>query len=329
MMPITRLRPSSIPENGSIFAFYSLFRVGWRILNAEASWRYFPLRREVPEVISLAAANVSAESKIATAQLRIRWDGDAPGVAEHRLSLAGFGHPLELLLAALRRIATQMVSTAVEAEHPKVGRFANLARQLDIEIVAIEGNSTGINAVVSFAHLPDELPLLMDLPDRATTELLECIEQESKGVARNWAVRKYLHTLPVGIHKQLYELHENGRTKKHVEIGDVNFTEMPPDMPSLVELEGNVVGVGFDPGRSEVRIKGDSSTFNLDATDEQVEAALGMRRAKIRALGVHDGSRARLLTVARASAPRFKVTPEAIEEQVFKRWAGVFARLAK
>jgi hypothetical protein len=264
------------------------------------------------------------------AELKITWDGSTPGLAEHRLSLAAFGYPLELLLAALRRIATQMVSTAIDTEHPKTGRFANLARQLDIELVSVEGNSGGFNSVVTFAQPPGELPLFMDLPERATTELLESIEQESKGVARNWAVRKYLYALPRGLNKQLYELHDNGTEKKRVTISDISLTDIPPsDMPSLVEYEGSVVGVGFSPGRSEVKVKSDSSSPSLDATDEQVVAALQMRKANIRVLGVHDGKRARLLSIANASSPRFKITPEEIEKHIFKRWEGVFARLAK
>jgi hypothetical protein len=120
-------------------------------------------------------------------QLRIGWDGDVPGIAEHRLSLASFGEPLALLLAALRRIATQMVSTAVE--RPKFGRFADLARLLDIEVTAIEGNSTGIDAVVSFAQPPNMLPLFGDVAERAVSQLLDTIKLESDGTVRDSAVR--------------------------------------------------------------------------------------------------------------------------------------------
>ena len=272
---------------------------------------------------------MAEQIKTGTTQLRVRWDGNVPGLAEHRLSLASFGEPLALLLAALRRIATQMVSTAVEAERPRFGRFANLARQLDIEVIGIEGNSTGIDAVVSFVPPPDMLPLFSEVAERAVIELLDSIDEERQGGVRNSAVRKYLRSLPDGVHKQMYELHDNGNVKRHVEFGDLAFTEVPPDLPSLVEVEGSVVGVGFEPGRSEVRVKADLGSPVFDANDEQVEAALQMRKAKIRALGVHDGKRSRLLQIARARDPRFKVTPEAIEEHIFRRWAGVFEVLSK
>src|SRR5581483_6863356 len=118
-------------------------------------------------------------------------------------------------------------------------------------------------------------------------------------------------------------------------LAEANFTGISRlrrsllDIPSLVQFEGNIVGVGFEPGRSEVRIKSDAGMPSLDATDEQVEAVLQMRRTRIRALGVRDGKRFRLFRIARARDPQFKVTPEAIEEHLFKRWAGVFEVLSK
>ena len=262
-------------------------------------------------------------------EIKIRWDGDVPGIDVHRLSLATFGEPLTHLLTALRRIATQMVSTAVENERPRMGRFANVARQIDIEIIQIRGNSTGFDGLVSYQPPPAELPLFADLPDRAITELFDSIERESSGRASNWAVRRYLTSLPPTIHKQTYELHDNGHVKKRVEIGDVKLMEIPEEFPSFREITGHIIGVGFDPGRSEVRMKADASSANFDAEDAQVEASLAIRKDAARSFGVHDGKRTRLLRIAKASEPRFQVTPEAIEEHIFKRWDGVFARLAK
>jgi hypothetical protein len=267
--------------------------------------------------------------KTGTAQLRIRWDGDVKGLAEHRISLAAFGQPLAYLLQALRRIATQMVSNAVDAEHPKFGRFTNQARQLDIELAKMEEGSGGFDALISFSQPPDELPLFWDVPERATIELLDSIDQERQSIPRNSAVRRYLSSLPREVHKQLYEFHENGLVKKRVEFGDIDVAEVPPDLPSLVQYEGSIVGVGFEPGRSEVRIKSDTATPSLDATDTQVDMALQMRRAKIRVLGVHDGKRSRLLQMARARDPKFKMTPEAVKEHIFDKWAEAFEQLSK
>jgi len=262
------------------------------------------------------------------AQLRIRFDGEVPGLAEHRLSLAGFGEPLALLLKALRRIATQIVGSATDAEHPRTGRFANLARLLDIELISIEGGSSGFDAVVSFAHPPDELKLFADLPERSVTELLEAIVEESQGHLRNASVRRYLEALPKEVHKQVYDLHENGATKKHVEIGDLALTDLPLGLPSLREFTGNVVGVGFPPGKPEVRVKSGPVSTALDADEPQVDTALQLRKDAVRLLGVDDGSRKRLLRIERATDQPFKMTHQSIENHIFKRWSNVFARLS-
>lgn len=262
-------------------------------------------------------------------EIKILWDGDIPGVEQHRLSVGAFGEALSQLLFSLRRIATQMVSTAVDPERPSTGRFANLARGLDIEITSIEGGSAGFNGLVTFMQPPDELPLFADLPQRATFELLDSIERESKGQPSNWAVRKYLTLLPVGVHRHVYEIYDDGTATKRVEVGDVKLPEVPEEFPFIQEIVGNVVGVGFEPGRTEVRIKSDGPTTIFDAEAEQVETALKLRHESVRSLGVHANRHTRLLKLNRASEPRFAATPEMIEEHIFKRWSGVFARLAE
>lgn len=263
-------------------------------------------------------------------EIKIRWDGDVQGIGEHRLSLASFGDALTELLHALRRIATQMVSNAMEGEQPKTGRFADLARRVDIEIVSIQGESTGFDGVVSFAVPPDELPLIFpDLANRAVTELLDSIERESEGHLANAAVRRYLRKLPPGVHRQSYEVRDNGQVRKRIDIGDIRFSEIPDGLQSLREVEGHVVGVGFPPGKPEVRIKTEVGVSYWDATPDDVERTLNVRKQSVRVLGVYDGKKTRLLKIAPASTSRFQLSDEAVEEHIFTRWGGVFARLAK
>jgi hypothetical protein len=262
-------------------------------------------------------------------EIKIRWDGDIPGVEHHRLSVGAFGEALSQLLFSLRRIATQMVSSAVDQERPNTGRFANLARGLDIEITQIKGGSAGFDGLVTFMQPPDELPLFADLPQRATSELLDSIERESKGQPSNWAVRKYLSLLPAGLHRHVYEIYDDDVVTKRIEVGDVRLPEVPEEFPFIREIDGNVVGVGFEPGRSEIRIKGEGPVTAFDADAAQVEKALELRHEQVRTLGVHANKHTRLLRLTRTSEPRFTATPDMIEEHIFKKWSGVFARLAK
>jgi hypothetical protein len=273
-------------------------------------------------------AFIESERRMAY-EIKIRWDGEVRGIADRRLSLAAFGEPLTQLLAALRRIANQMVTQAVEPERPASGRFANLARQVDIEITSIQGGSAGFDGIVTFAQPPNELPLFADLAERASMTLLDSIIRETEGRPTNWPVRSYLNSLPPGITKQTYDLYEGGTLRKHVEIGNVTLAEVPEEFPFLREIDGHIVGVGFEPGKPEVRIKGDAAIAIFGANAEQVEAALAIRHDAVRVFGVHAGKHSRLLRIGKSSDPRFVATPQAIEEHIFQKWEGLFARLAK
>lgn len=262
-------------------------------------------------------------------ELKIRWDGEAPGLAEHRVSLGAFGEPLTLLLLAVRRIATQIVRTAVEGEAPETGRFSNLARKLDIELVNVEGNSAGVNAMISFHVEEAEAAVFADLPNRTASELLDAIDRETKGQPASGAVRKYLRSLPNGIRRQTYEVYDGGNRTKRVDIGAVRLAELPPDLPFLKEMEGNVVGVGFEPGKNEIRIRTENnSSVTLAAAPGQVERALEIRHEKVRTLSVHDGGKSRLIRLTDSRAPKFEVTREVEEEYIFGRWNDLLTRLA-
>jgi hypothetical protein len=267
-------------------------------------------------------------------ELEIHFEGSAAGIAEHRLSLAAFGPALNQLVQALRRIATQLVRNAVEGEQPKTGRFADPARNLDIELVKIDGNSLGMSSIVTFQDIPQpqaDLPLWADLPERAGKELLDAIERESTGHLSNAAVRKYLAVLPEGISAQEYDFHANGRSIRKVRIGEVKLNTLPLELPYLRQIEGNVVGVGFDPGKNEVRIKSEGGAIGaLGSTSESVEKALEMRHNKVRTLAVHTAKGGtRLITLKRASDPAFKFDPQAAMEQIFTRWDAVLRRLSR
>ncbi len=269
------------------------------------------------------------------AELKVHWNGTAPGLAEHRLSIGAFGQPLSNLLIALRRIATQMVNTAIEGEYPKVGRLSKIASQLDIEIANIAQNSSGVDAIVMLRMDPAQTPplfddLVSDLVDRATVELLDSIERESKGQASNSAVRTYLKSLPPGVSRQTYAFSDNGKVSKTIDIGDLKFVELLADLPILEGMEGNIIGVGFDPGKNEIRIRTETIIgVSLSADPDTVDKALALRHEKVRTLAVRQGSRIRALSLKKASEPRFKLTDEAIEEHIFKRWQVLLARLAK
>jgi hypothetical protein len=261
-------------------------------------------------------------------QLDIVWEGDAPGLQEHRLSLGAFGEALTTLLAALRRIATNIVGDAVEGETAEVGRFASAARRLDIQIEGIKKNSSGFAGMVSlYTPQGETMRLFNELPEVAGIQLLEAVEAESKGVLKNSAVRRYLRALPSGVYRQVYVLHDNGNEFKRVELGSMSISDVLSDLPYLAEVHGRIVGVGFDPGKNEVRIKSDEGNhLTLMATPMHVENALDLRSSPVKALAVIQESGSRLLRLQEAG--RGWSVPSR-EDAIFKRWEGLLRRLAQ
>lgn len=265
-------------------------------------------------------------------ELRIVWDGDVPGVAEHRLSIDAFGEAINLLLGAYRRIASSMFSDA--EEYAVTGRLHTLSNWLDIEIAAIEGASTGIRAYATFHQEFQAQSSFFptDIPERAAAELMESIEEEGNGRPRNATVRKYLAALPPGLTRQSYEVrNEQGEPlRTPVVLGEMHLPAPSlVDLPYLFEFVGKVVGVGFEPGKSEVRIKtATNDSLQLSASAELVEKALTLRHGPVRGMAVRRKD-ARLLRIDEADARPFTLTDEISEQFVFRRWDELLARLAQ
>ncbi len=251
-------------------------------------------------------------------------EGVAPGLSEKRLSLSAFGEPLKILLAALRRIATNLVGDALEDKN--VGRFANVARQLDIEIFDLVKESSGFDSVITLtADRGENLPLFQNLPETAALQLLDAIDSERSGRLKNARVRQYLRALPLGVTRQSYRLHHNGNILKEISFGQMDISALPPELPYVVEYTGKVVGVGFEPGKPEVRIKTEDTSVAFLATPKQVDTALKLRFTTVRIIAVVQGTSHRLLILKDSQLPINKSTRTAA---VYERWDSVLRRLA-
>jgi hypothetical protein len=258
-------------------------------------------------------------------RLEILWDGRVPGLAEHRLSLDAFGHALTALLVAYRRIASNMLAEATS----ETGRLHKVAKLIDLELVQIKEGSAGIVAAcVLHSPLEANLELFDSVTTRAADALLSDIEAEAKGEYRNAAVRNYLRALPEGITGQKYAFIENGR-RRELAIGSMQLPEGPTEMPVLYERLYAIVGVGFDPGESFVRLKGVDETITCEATPEQVARAIELRFGSVHAQVVRTGRKARLLRLRKAGVELRPLAPEQEENLLFGKWDELLRRLAE
>lgn len=261
----------------------------------------------------------------ANVQLDITWDGPVSGLAEHRLSLHVFGPALNQLLMAVQRIASNIVMNAVEPS--ETGRLAKAAHGLDIQLSGVVQGSSGVATCLTFdAPVSFQPDLFYSLPERTGIELMDAIEAESRSEYRNIGVRNFLKLLPPSLTRQHYKLHENGRIIRELPLGQVHLPEGMLALPYLEEIVGMVSGVGFEPGRTEVRLKPDDAAQVVAvALPTQVDKALDMRREKVRALLLQTQVGAKLLTLEDNESKRSALSEE---EYIFARWDNAFQELA-
>jgi hypothetical protein len=262
-----------------------------------------------------------------TPKLRITWDGIVPGLESRRLSLGAFTPALRELLAAVRRIATDLERDAwPTADVQYAGALSKEAGKIDLQIVALTANSPVTLEIDVVLIEPPERPLIADLGEKAVSRFLNDLREEARGAAAHYKVRQFLKKLPAGLHTQRY-VHRNadGEVIREVDLGRVQIVESPVG-PHLLEISGEIVGVGFEPGKLEVRMKGVSGDhLTLSASAEQVEEALALRGNQVVALAVTESTRTRLL--------RFNAAPPLPSAEriqfIFSHWRETMHRLAQ
>lgn len=262
--------------------------------------------------------------------IHVEWEGDAPGLSEHRLSLSAFGPALRQMLVAYRRIAGSIIRDA--AVRPKTRRLPRDAELLDIQISSVEHGCVKLSAVVPTPPL-DQLaaPLLWShVAESAATRFLEALDAEGRGTPHDAGVRSYLAKLPLGVSRQKYAVARGGRTIKTVEFGAAEIGSIRP-LPGVFRIAGRVVGVGFAPGATEVRLKrsDDGRFFTYRATATQVQEALELRHRDVEAMVATAGAGpGRLLWIyASESVPVRR--PADLVETVLDTWQEVLRGLAQ
>ncbi len=268
-----------------------------------------------------------------TTRLKIIWDGDVKGLDQHRVSVDAFGVPIFRLLKLVRRIASNIVTKAIpSSERTLQGRYAEVARKMDIEIAGVEQGSGGLAFVIDYVPPPmDQGHLFGDLATRAAIEFCDSIEMESKGIPKDSNVRDWLYSLPSGLTSQKYQVEDETGKELHppVIITNVQLAEKPQEMPHLAKNTGSVVALGFEPGKEEVRVKkDDGGTVTLFATSDQVLKAWQLRDARVRVMFVKSKNR-RLLSIQNAEDEEFTPTDELVDKHIFQRWQVLLHRLAQ
>lgn len=268
-------------------------------------------------------------------ELTILYDGDSDALRAHRLSVADFGSPLRLLLAAVRRTASGMVGQAVGEDYGRRGgRLADVAKQLDIQLTSMEGGCVQLQAALVHAVPAGtdlELPGL-DLPERALLRLVEDIEAESQGHYRNAAVRTYLQSLPKFVTRQAYVARRNGSIIREVNVAAMEVVAAPAMATRLMRTAGTVSAVVLEAGRESVTLKSErGQRVPFAATAGLVERALSLRDQPVLATsvaGAGDDKRTRLLRLDPRDAD-LAGDPQERLKSLADQWAVALEALSK
>lgn len=265
-------------------------------------------------------------------KLQIVWDGEVVGLADRRLSLSAFEPALRQLLATIRRIASDLEVRATGPREHGRGRLAREAAKLDIQISEVRGNSP-LTVTASVVNLePPARPLIADLADVAIDEFLRDMERESAGAPSHYQVRRFMRALPPGLTQQRYtHTAADGSPGRDLTLGAIRV-EDPRVSPYLVEVTGVLVGVVFELGRSELRLRStDGDLMGFAATTDEVETALPFRLKTVTVLGVmeHERQKPRLLRFTTEQSPEAFLDPTARLRHLSKTWNTVLTRLAQ
>lgn len=261
-------------------------------------------------------------------ELKIKWDGQLDSLNQKRLSVGLFAAPLQKLLAAVRRTASNILREGSNRKETATGRFASEADQIDIQIVDLLRQSTGIQSIISVQapQVPQMAMFNEKLAEDSMDRVLLEIERESRGIRRSDRVREYLEALPSGLTHQDYWLYVDGNLVRDVHIGPLALPTGLDAVPYLVEITGKVIGVGFPPGTNTVRIKdNDGSEISLASNNENVLRALEIRDGDVRVLAIVRDSNKRLLRIQSLHEARVRLD----ENVIFEQWRTLLGRLAQ
>ncbi|MEM6457225.1 MAG: hypothetical protein AAF772_19205 [Acidobacteriota bacterium] len=264
-------------------------------------------------------------------KIKILWDGDVPGLDEHRVSLTQFAPAIAQLVKLYRHLVKETVRGEPQQSDPR-GRPSKEVAWFDLQLESVESGSVGVS-LVSVANPPANwLPGLLDQDQsRISEQFMDALDAGASGTSTVPAADRYYRTLPNGVKTQYVEWSKGGDVVRHLNI-DVQRTgqdEQEKPLPFVFEFLGEVVAVGVEPGKEYVVVRQDGKQKRCTATAEQSERAYELRRELVKGTAVSVSGKNRLLDIGLPHETFRPLTPEEKEEEIFVRWHGLLERLSQ
>jgi hypothetical protein len=264
-------------------------------------------------------------------EFTVRFDGEAPGLQRHRLSLAAFHVALGKLLSALRHKLQAIASGDPNREH---GRLGSLGKNFDLQLKQISDGCV----TLTFDWGPsdeasDENDTGTALAERTVQGFLQDVEEEwSSPEKKSPHVYGFLRSLPEGVKTQEYEAKVGDRVigKLKLDGTEGKQAQARRQLPRTRDFHGRVEAIRFHSENGRVRIR--TSTGELlicRATAEIIDAAVELRHHVVVGKILIRQDLVRLLTIRSEGTNPSKLTEQEKRDYLFRNWDGTLRRLAE
>ena len=161
-------------------------------------------------------------------KIKIRFDGDTPGLAEHKLSLFHFGEPLLHIAKGMRGTASGLIMNALGPEHgAKGGTLAKNATHIDVLLSDIEKGCAIPCMEVSWdppAGANEDLFENLDV--RVAKSFFSALKSEAEGERVSWWARQVLESLPADAQVRQFSLYDDDELIDEFEYSPDNMEEV-------------------------------------------------------------------------------------------------------
>ncbi len=267
--------------------------------------------------------------------LTIKFEGTAPGLNRHELSLASFGPVLVEYVRALKRTASSILSQSDDPRYgSKGGRFAKIAESMDLVVTTMEHNCVTLDCRIDlpepFADSDQEaLPMPLDALEASTAQaLVRQLEDAQAGRVVSETARSIIRLIPEGTTHSYWARRADELLASAV-IGAVDIQERRVSMVRSKRIVGTIAGLMFDKPGVHVRDE-TGKVVRLRANEDQVNEALALRDGpvEVQALLRKNGSDT-LLWIRPAHVQLEVVTGDQRVGFFTERWSEVLERLAR
>jgi len=263
----------------------------------------------------------------------LRFDGNAPGLSDHALSLSEFLEPLVLLMKAFKRAADSLSPEHGASRPEGLRRYGKLGKGLDLKLVKIEDGCVRLKFACEYIGVEPQGDL--NVAEYATERIVEQLAAFGKpdaiDVPVSNSIKRFINSIPPTVIVQEYEGRVNGRVLGKASIGKLEReTVRTKVLPRIELITGTISSVTFDASKEQVKIKTEErDSIRCLANAALVDVAVSLRNEKIAAQILSRKDSNLLLRLTKVSEPFKVIGPNDRSAHLFHRWGTLLSRLAE